>query len=473
MPKVYGEKFIGEKFVSHIWDGGHFAKNALRTKDGRRLKVIYKGQWNEDSGADFRNAEIRINGQVQKGDVEVHVKGSHWRVHHHDVNPIYNNTILHVTMWDDSISLLTRKQNGERIPTLILYDYLDNSIGKLWKTIEADAEDLRPCCAKAETMTREAIGMILDGAGVDRFFLKTKVFERRLEENNEDQLLYEGIMEALGYSKNKKPFFELARRVPLRILAGQPPEKVQAVLFGVAGLLPSQAETRGGVPMQTELDEETEKYINRIETCWKPFLPQFEDRLMSREQWRFFRIRPGNLPTKRIAGMSYILSNCGNVGENLSASLLAMFLPAFSRGDLHKPGKTSQRLREILTPRASGYWTRHYTFGGKRHKENSLLVGRSRAADMVINVVLPMVFIHARQSRDESLQQAVMELYADYEKLQDNKITRYVAGQIFRDKRERNFMVDSSMRQQGLIHLYKSFCSAQNCQNCPLIKEVI
>ena len=102
--RVYGESFIGEKFVSHIWDSGHFAKDALRAKDGRELEVLHHGQWNDDAGADFCNAEVRIDGQVWKGDVEVHVRGSLWRVHHHDVDPRYNSTILHVVMWDDGIS---------------------------------------------------------------------------------------------------------------------------------------------------------------------------------------------------------------------------------------------------------------------------------------------------------------------------------------------------------------------------------
>jgi hypothetical protein len=483
MMKVYGESFIGEKFVSHIWDGGHFAKGALRAKDGRNIEVIYQGQWNDDSGADFHNAEIKIDGQIRKGDVEVHVKNSHWRVHHHDVDPRYNNTILHVTMWDDGISLLTRKQNGERIPTLILYDYLDSSIGKLWKTIEEGEEEPSPCRREAETMMPETIGMILDRVGMDRFLHRARVFEERLEGTGDahtDQLLYEGIMEALGYSKNKEQFLDLARRVPLEILTGQPPEKIQAVLFGVAGLLPSQGGKRA------KFDEETEEYVSKIEMLWKPFSSRFKDAQMSGEQWEFFRIRPENFPTKRIAGMSYILSNCGNGDRggqgdtgtrrrgdagrspHRALSLLAMFLPVFVEATHASSMQTSRKLRNMLMPRASGYWARHYTFGGKRHREKPFLIGQNRAADIVVNVVSPAALAHARQLRDEELQQAVMEVYSSHPKLQDNKIIRYVAGQIFRNEKERGSVVDSAMRQQGLIHLYKSFCDVRNCQNCPL-----
>jgi len=462
MMKVYGESFIGEKFVSHIWDGGHFAKDALRAKDGRKIEVIYQGQWNDDSGADFRNAEIKIDGQIRKGDVEVHVRSSHWRVHHHDVDPRYNNTILHVTMWDDGISLLTRKQNGQCIPTLILYDYLDSSIGKLWKTIEEGEEEPSPCRRKAETMMPEAIGEVLDRAGMDRFLHRARAFEERLEAGEGlmpsriDQSLYEGIMEALGYSKNKEQFLELARRVPLEILTGQPPEKVQAAFFGVAGLLPSQGGKRA------KFDEETEEYLSKIEMLWKSFLPQFRDGRMSGEQWEFFRIRPENFPTKRIAGMSYILSNCGGM------SLLAMFLPTFVAAKHASPLQRSRKLRDMLMPRASGYWTRHYSFGGKGHKEKPFLIGRNRAADIVVNVVLPAALAHARQSQDEELQQAVMEVYAGHPELQDNKITRYVAGQIFGDGKERSSVINSAMRQQGLIYLYKCFCDVRNCRDCPL-----
>jgi hypothetical protein len=84
---------------------------------------------------------------------------------------------------------------------------------------------------------------------------------------------------------------------------------------------------------------------------------------------------------------------------------------------------------------------------------------------------LPMVLAHARRSQGEELQQAVMEVYTDHPKLQDNKITRYIASEIFHDKKESSYVVNSAMRQQGLIHLYKSFCSARNCQNCPLMSD--
>ncbi len=454
--RIYAENFIGEKFVSHIWDGGHFAKDSLRSKDGRKIEVLYQGKWNDDSGADFHDAEVKIDGQIQKGDVEVHVRGSDWRVHHHDVDPKYNNTILHVVMWDDSFNLLTRKQNGEHIPTIVLYDYLDSSIGKLWKRIEEEKKPLLlPCREKAEGMAHGNLGAILDRAGMDRFLLKAKLLEERLQESSE--LLYERIMEALGYSKNRKQFLELARRIPLELLVGRSPEEIQAVFFGVAGFIPHQS--------RTESDEETEEYISRIEKLWEPFSLEFKDGRILGQQWEFSGIRPRNFPTRRIAGMSYILSSCDPAG-----SLIDVFLKVFNHVELaDHPYKMSRRLRNILMPQASGYWTRHYTFGGKQHEKSPYLIGQNRAADIIINVVLPVTLAHARKSQNRELQQIVTKVYANHQRLQDNKITREVAGRIFRDEKESVSVVKSAMRQQGLIHLYKSFCAVRNCQVCPVI----
>ena len=74
-----------------------------------------------------------------------------------------------------------------------------------------------------------------------------------------EQLLYQGIMEALGYTKNSKSFRELAQRVPLSEIRGKSDESIQAILFGVAGLLPSQSQ------QEVEWDKEDKRFIEQLE----------------------------------------------------------------------------------------------------------------------------------------------------------------------------------------------------------------
>ena len=73
-------------------------------------------------------------------------------------------------------------------------------------------------------------------------------FQAALSRMGASQVLYQGIMGALGYTKNKIPMIELARRMPLsRLIAAASAEipddeclaRYQALLLGMAGLLPS------------------------------------------------------------------------------------------------------------------------------------------------------------------------------------------------------------------------------------------
>jgi hypothetical protein len=450
---------IGERFVSHIWDSGHFVKTNLKAKDGRKIEVLYPGQWNNDAGADFHNASIKIDGKIYTGDVEVHTKNSEWRIHHHDRNPRYNNTILHVALWDGGISLLAKKQNGERIPNLILCDYLDSSIGKLLRTIDGERKTC-PCSSKVSYMKPESLCAIIDRAGTERLNTKSRTFEEQLSSKGEDQILYEGIMEALGYSKNGRQFHNLAQKVSLESLLGQTPETIQAILFGVAGLFPKKGR---------RLDKETKEYLSITLSIWEQLASQFHDQFMSVEEWEFFRIRPDNFPTRRIAGMSYILSGCKLSGKMPFMAIFLSILADVNLNDSTSMNKLSRRLRATLMPRTSEYWAKYYTFGNKRYKENQCLIGKNRADDIIINVILPVVLAYSQKLRDQKLQDIIMKLYTGYPTLQDNKITRYFSDRVLGEKY--HSIINSALRQQGLIRIHKWFCEVQNCDNCPFMEQ--
>ena len=58
---------------------------------------------------------------------------------------------------------------------------------------------------------------LLDRAGDQRFWSKSEFFSRLLEEETpaqarNDQLLFEGLMEGLGYKANQQAFLSLAQR---------------------------------------------------------------------------------------------------------------------------------------------------------------------------------------------------------------------------------------------------------------------
>lgn len=455
-----------EELLQQIWKEQRFSKNKLRVIDGRKISIIKQGTLNEDEGADFSDAEVIVNDRLQTGDVEIHLKSSEWYNHGHHLQPEYDDVVLHVVFEDDDIILRTKTFSGKRIPVLLIGDYLQEPVERLEVQIDqAHVEEVSEdrCTVESINLVPDKLVSLLDEVGQERFTRKREDFELRLESNDIEQVTYEGIMDALGYSKNREQFRELAQRVPFTKLAGKPIEEIQAILFGIAGMLPSQDQSSS----KKEFDEATQEYVERLESIWTNSEESNLPTRMHKKRWQFFRLRPSNFPTVRIAAASHILTECHE------ASLLLLFLPI-----IEKAPDTSVELDEIykqlwdvLMPEPADYWSRYTTFGGKpRKKPRKHLIGQNRAADIVVNIILPIISIWADRVQGTQLAKATQLLYDNHPKLQANKITRDVKKKICGKDRKMSRKIDCAKYQQGLIYLYKTFCDNHICDICPILK---
>lgn len=106
---------IREADLAKIWAGQSFAPLALRLSDGRSPRVILPGRPGGGAGPDFRDAVIAFDGEERRGDVELHLHASSFRVHGHDKDPAYNRVVLHVVVWADD-EADTRLSNGAWAP---------------------------------------------------------------------------------------------------------------------------------------------------------------------------------------------------------------------------------------------------------------------------------------------------------------------------------------------------------------------
>ena len=274
-----------------------------------------------------------------------------------------------------------------------------------------------------------------------------------------EQLLYEGIMEALGYTKNREPFRELARRVPFSALRGKHDEEIQAILFGMAGLLPLQSQR------SINLDESDKIFIKRLESIWNASEQVKIPTRMVAEQWRFAKTRPPNFPTRRIAAISHLIRNC-------QESLMMVFLPIIQQSaesDQKDLRKIRRQLVEKLTPIPTGYWIDRCNFGKRLSQTSATLVGKDRALEIIVNILLPISLVWAEESQSTVLQDAVRRLYGSCPKTQDNHITKKIQSQIFTEAQPPKTILSSAKNQQGAIYLHKNFCISQLCDLCPII----
>jgi len=445
---------LPEGQVVNIWQRLLAHRTELTTEAGEPIKIIYPGRINAEEGADFRDAVIATNQGLMKGDIEVHAKSSSWRAHRHHRDPVYNQVVLHVVMWHD-IKTATKLQNGDSIPTLALYRYIIDPLDQRLRMAEPSASLSKPCLNATERLTPGIVAEFLDNAGKERFLTKATKFQVGLAQMEASQCLYQGTMEALGYSQNKLPFLELAHRVPLRILESITRNEIsdegclsqlQALLLGIAALLPSQRRDR--VP-ENKIDDE---WLYKLEQLWAWYHPA---ETMSREDWHLFRVRPNNSPIRRIAAMSHLLLSYRERG--LFDGVIKMIKEV-------TVNKGHCRLEMGLAVTTNGYWASHFDFGLANKVRNPTLLGRRRAADIVINVLLPFTFAWSRLTSQPELGKKTLDLYRHYPRLAVNNIERHMKEQL----RVSSSLVNSAQRQQGLIQIYNTLCTQGRCSCCRL-----
>lgn len=427
---------VTEKQVTAAWQDLLEKGCRLQTESGDALQVIYPGKTSDVPGSDFQDAVIRVNRQTFKGNIELHVNASDWHKHEHDRNPAYNGVVLHVA-WRRDCADIIALQNGTVIPSVTLGRY---PAGEAARPIPR-----RLPCAGIASSSPEKLLAIIDKAGTARFLAKAQQFQNRLPHQAAGQCLYAGIMTALGYARNQAPFQGLAARIPLPMFESSAhQDNWEALLLGTAGLLPSQRPECEYSPFEDYV------YVNELEKVWET-LPRVD--VMDYRAWQFFRVRPANSPLRRIAGISRLLGRYREKGLLTGLIGLVREAPHENGGHL---------LEEGLMTADDGYWARRYDFGKGYPGLSPWLIGQTRADDIIINVLLPFAAAWGQENGETALAEKAFTLFCTYPPVETNTVERHMQRQLGL----RGSQINSAPRQQGLLHLYKNWCTQGRCREC-------
>ncbi len=460
--KVHDQEIV----LQRLWKSRRLFASALQTVTGKQVEVLYGGSENLDAGPDFREAVLKIAGVLLKGDVEVHLQPSGWYAHGHHQDSAYNRVILHVVSELPTESEHILREDGVRIEQL--YVELDRKTIDLWKRPPTDrsADSAVRAVAGCPLAKRplEKITATVAVAGELRLNTKSEQMQEMLSAASWDQVIYQKVLEALGYSKNQVPFRRLAHLVPFDMICREilwvPDDTAKlrctALLFGSAGLLPIKGFESGG------LTQAVRDYVSPLIDVWRQMQHRPDVRAMKNHEWQFFRLRPQNFPTRRLAGAVEILMRFCKSG----------FIPTFLKLIDGQDGNLKMLTREFaacFVQKAGGFWSQHYGFaddGGAPLKGSCDLIGRDRARDIVVNIVLPALLWYARDTSDGRLRNAVLELYHSHPRLPDNTITRCMVSQLCQNQAVLPNPFTTAVQQQGLITLHKRYCKALICSEC-------
>lgn len=501
---------IHEDILRHLWARQYLDHRRLATTDGRQLRVVEPGKLNRGSGPDFRDGVIVVDGKTYRGDIEFHRSTSDWQNHSHGTDKSYNSVVLHVVFCPPSSGAPTLSASGRSIPVLAIAPFLSSPLEKILEhtmrdehlsrtaplrcfhhTDALDAEGLENWihALSVQRMKEKAVTMLArlleiveeqrrtsfetQGRGVARQMSvapaeaqgggDTTAKEEIQNETAWQQLLYEGIMDGLGYSNNRVPFVTLAQRVSvMQILAASRLRELstlelESILFEVSGLLPN-------LPYVS--DQDSKIRLHELRASWTDLcatssvagLASIET--MNGSDWSFSPTRPANFPTSRIAAASDLL------GRIISRRLLARLVTIVGEPSVSPAGRVGQLLR-ILDIDEDPYWSFHYTFAESSPRRHSRL-GDMRKHDIIVNTVLPLCSLYAVVFESERVHECAVEIAAEIPLLESNFITRKIERQVLEGK----LSLRSAFYQQGTIQLYERYCAANRCHECNIGRKL-
>lgn len=414
-----------EYFLQHIWRFQLFDKQHLKTSAGVAISILKTGQLNDNSGPDFLNGEILLEQLKWHGSIEVHIKASDWKRHHHDKDKNYRNVILHV-VWIDDVhdpTLPTLELKG-RIPDIYVQNY--DSLVK--------SQDQIPCHHYFGKVNSIFKTEMLERAFFQRVTRKTGYIQALLDEYAGDweQVAYHMILKNFGFKVNEDAMEAIARRLPFRILLKHRNSilQIEALLFGVAGLLEK---------------EDGDAYYLSLRKEYS-FLKAKYQLLGTDLPLNFLRLRPANFPTIRLAQFAYLVME--------QAHLFSLFNSTVSY----------QKLAHQLKCQQSVYWTKHYTFG-KASEGKVAAMGKNSIELIMINTLVPLLIAYAKYQKDhtEKIDLALQILHQI--KPESNHKTK--------TWEQLGFSAFNSYDSQALIEWLDAFCLHKKCLDCSVGMQIL
>jgi hypothetical protein len=475
---------IPEKVIRCIWNDQLFKKQNLETPEGENLEVLFPGYWNFGPGPDFKSAAIKISGKLYEGDVELHVYGSDWKSHKHSENSEYDNVILHVFMWKNRRKIQSppsvKKTNasprvaGEYIFELEIKNFLKKGILKLNNELDFDNYPILNkfnhglCHKPLSNLSKTKLEILLNAAGDARIHTKMDRYHDKIISAGYEQTFYEGLAGALGYPNNKKPFQELAERLPIatiqKAISGIPEKDkfltVQSMLLGCSGLIDFKT---GNLK---SLAAEDQTYFDKIQNYWNRYRDLISGSQLSEKQWTFGGIRPANYPYRRIAGLSNLIIQHNSQG--IFADFLKFLQSAILIPDDKGYNQPTKKSFDFFCVGAKGYWSRHYILGGKELTNPQKLIGNDRSREITVNICIPLGIIYARASRSVPLETALGLLFKAEKKPTDNKLLRFMKHYLLGNKKNMVDLLNNDKKTQGMMQVYQDFCTKNenNCLRC-------
>ncbi len=415
-----------EDFVQAIWKHQLFNTLDLRTIEGESVQILKPGVWQSDAGPDFHTAHVIIDDTHWVGNVEIHIHSKDWTRHRHQLDPAYNNVILHVVFNHDGSECLT--QNGHSLKVLELSNFVSTETMDRYHQIMDDLNPL-PCVSTWKVLNTLSIDQWLTRMCIERLEYKSGTLIQKLINNHVhwEQFVFELLASQFGFHVNAIPMEQLARSIPIEIILKNidKPNFIEALLFGQAGFLNQHFDEEYPIILKKEYQFIKKKYsLSNIDGVL----------------WKHSKMRPNNFPHIRLAQFASVIRNH----------------PLFYRDFLSM--NSFQEASKYFNVDVPSYWDHHHNFT-KSSNKSSKNIGSDAIEKIMLNTITLLWVCYAKYKNEPAFMDKAINCL-DNIKAEKN---RYIEA-----FQKTGFKCSSATQTQGLRHLWQHYCDHKKCVHCSI-----
>ncbi|AUC75538.1 DUF2851 family protein [Olleya sp. Bg11-27] len=419
-----------EDFLQYLWKHKKLDTSNLQTTNGEQVVISNVGTHNHNTGPDFFNGQLTIANQLWAGNIEIHIKSSDWYVHNHEVDPNYDNVILHV-VWEHDTEVF-RKDNTQ-IPTIVLKDYVSKTALHNYHKLFNSKQTWINCDHTIGAVSPFTVTNWLERLFFERLERKAKEMEGVLDQSNNDweAVLFKLLAKNFGLKINGDSFLSLANSFDFSVVRKQQSnlQSLEALFFGQANLLAGDVQ---------------EGYYQTLQKDYGFLKQKFSLDNSSVTPFQFFRLRPPNFPTIRLSQLAMVY----HVHHNLFSKVIA--------------SKNIADIYNIFSVSTTVFWETHYTFE-KESKASKKQITKAFIDLLLINTIIPLKFCYAKQ-QGKSIEADIVKLMTQLKPEKNSIVNKFKTLKV---------VSESALQSQAVLQLKNNYCDKNRCLKCAIGNSVL
>ncbi len=451
---IHAYQHLMERHVQAVWLEQKYFKG-LKTSDGETIEVLSPGIWNMEAGPDFQRAHLKIGSREYRGDVEIHLVDDSWFQHQHHIDPLYNQVVLHLSLWQPKNAKSITASDGGDILRAYLEPCLTLPPARIVQLIDLDLYPYKRFIGSgkcAHTLFRNLpeskAASFFKGAAEWRLKQKNAYAKMRVEDVKWQ--MGAGIAMALGYKNNAEAFLDLFLK--LQALSLKSEEEFLSLAIGACGFFNAECEKKW---------EHSALY--RHLCALHKTLPS-----IAAVKLKLNQIRPLNHPLRRLVYMAKLLSD---------PTIETLHTRMFQHWDDNWPScqnKKNQRalcmqFHNCIPSYQDPYWNCHYHFEDAISAQFLPLIGEDLKGEILVNSFFPLLHERISHRKDPQEMEIFWNVFASIPASKTGK-TRYLIHRFFGDT-PKGAVLHKSYTEQGAYQLHRDFCLhfEASCEGCPFV----